>query len=47
MKMLNNDGEQVPTIEPKQRNVEEHGEGGFFLTGVNVTGKEIVDVELP
>ena len=42
--MLNNEGEQIPTI---SKDVEERGEGGFFLTGVNVTGKEVVDVEMP
>jgi hypothetical protein len=34
-------------LEARKQDVEERGEGGFFLTGVNVTGKEVVDVEMP
>jgi hypothetical protein len=47
MKMLNNEGEQIPTLDAQKQEVEERGEGGFFLTGVNVTGKDVVDVEMP
>jgi len=47
MKVLNEtEGDKEPTVDADKR-TEERGEGGFFLTGVNVTGNDVVDVEMP